>query len=184
RGPRPVRRLTPKHTVLIIMRTEAADYWKLFKPSACNVKLKGTTQESVFGEIAAGLVKSKGLPAEMAEGVVQVLVQREELASTGIGQTVAIPHVKIEGLEEALVSLSVHPAGLDWRSLDGLPVHLLFTVLRPAQAGPKHDPERHLAMMRWVSLIGQQADFRRFALNVGTRTELVDLLKEISGKLA
>lgn len=166
------------------MKTEAADYWKLFKPSACNVKLKANAQADVFAEIVDNLVKSKALDSSLRDAAVEALVQREELASTGIGQTVAIPHVKIEGLDEAVVSLSVHVTGIEWSSLDGLPVHLLFTVLRPSQAGPKHDPERHLEMMRWISQIGQEPDFRRFALAVGTRTELVDLLKEISGKLS
>lgn len=166
------------------MRTEAADYWKLFKPSACNVKLKAAAQEDVFVEIVENLVKAKSLAAELRDSCVQALVEREGLASTGIGQTVAIPHVKIDGLEEAVVSLSVHVDGIDWRSLDGQQVHILFTVLRPAEAGPKYDPERHLEMMRWVSQIGQEPDFRRFALKVGTRKELVDLLKEISAKIA
>ena len=166
------------------MKTEASDYWKLFKPSACNVKLKASMQTETFTEIVETLVKAKALSQDLRDAAIEALVQREELASTGIGQNVAIPHVKIEGLEEAVVSLSIHHGGLDWNSLDGLPVQILFTVLRPAAAGPKHDPDRHLEMMRWISSIGQEPDFRRFALAVGTRKELVDLLKEISAKIA
>jgi len=53
-------------------------------------------------------------------------------------------------------------------------------VLRPDKAGNLHDPERHLEMMRWVARLGRERDFRQFALQVRTRTELVDLLKEMS----
>jgi len=166
------------------MKTEAADYWKLFKPSACNIKLKALTQEDVFVEVVDALVKAKSLDEGRRGAAVQALVEREALASTGVGQSIAIPHVQLEGIDEAVVSLSVHPGGIDWRSLDGQPVHLLFTILRPTQAGPKHDPDRHREMMRWIAQVGQEPDFRRFALAVGNRTELVDLLKEISGRIA
>jgi len=59
-------------------------------------------------------------------------------------------------------------------------VHILFTVLRPDRPGDRHDPERHLSMMRWISKLGREADFRRFAMTVPNRTELVALLKEMS----
>jgi mannitol/fructose-specific phosphotransferase system IIA component (Ntr-type) len=43
-----------------------------------------------------------------------------------------------------------------------------------------HDPDRHLEMMRWIARLGRDGDFRRFAVRVKTKTELVDLLKEMS----
>ena len=98
-----------------------------------------------------------------------------------MGVNVAIPHVKLKGLERAAVSLAVHKEGLEWKALDGEPVHLFFTVLRPERAGELHDPERHLDMMKWVARLARDADFRRFAVNAKTKKELVDLLKEKSG---
>ncbi len=162
------------------MQAEAKDHWKLFKPSACSVNLKGTTQEDVFGELVTNLVRGKVLDPSLTDAAKAALIEREGLASTGIGQNVAIPHVKLAGLEEAAVSLSIHPKGVDWNSLDGEQVRVLFTVLRPERAGDRHDPERHLDMMRWISSLGREADFRRFAMAVSTRSELVALLKEMS----
>jgi mannitol/fructose-specific phosphotransferase system IIA component (Ntr-type) len=111
---------------------------------------------------------------------VKTLLEREELASTGVGQNVAIPHVKLEGLDEAVASLSVHNEGVEWAAVDGEPVQVLFTVLRPEHAGESHDPDRHLEMMRWVASLSRNGDFRNFAIQARTRTELVDLLKEMS----
>jgi mannitol/fructose-specific phosphotransferase system IIA component (Ntr-type) len=108
------------------------------------------------------------------------LIERETVATTGVGHNIAIPHVKLAGLEQAVASLCVHPAGVEWAAVDGEPVHVLFTVLRPDKAGNLHDPERHLEMMRWVARLARERDFRQFALQVRTRTELVDLLKEMS----
>ena len=63
---------------------------------------------------------------------------------------------------------------------DGEPVQVLFTVIRPARSGEFHDPDRHLEMMRWIARLGRDQDFRRFALQARTRTQLVDLLKEMA----
>ena len=162
------------------MRTEAKDYWKLFKPSACHLQLKGQDKSTVFEEIITNFIKAGALDESHKESALQALVEREELASTGVGQNVAIPHVKLPGLEEAVVGLGIHPTGCEWSSLDGEPVTILFTVLRPEQPGEKHDPDRHLDMMRWISSLGREADFRRFALDCTTKKALVDLLQEMS----
>jgi len=162
------------------MRTEAKDYWKLFKPSACHLQLKGANKSEVFEEIVSTFIKAGVLDESYKDPALKALIEREELASTGVGQNVAIPHVKLSGLEKAVVGLGVHPAGVEWNSLDGDPVTLFFTVFRPEHKSEGHDPDRHLDMMRWISSLGREADFRRFALNCTTKKALVDLLKEMS----
>ena len=162
------------------MQTQAKDYWKLFKPSACSIRLKGSTQEEVFEEVIDNFIRAKVLSNELREPAMRSLVEREAIASTGIGQNVAIPHVKLAGIDEAVVGLSLHPEGVEWSSLDGDPVQIFFVILRPERPGSRFDPERHLDMMKWISTLGRESDFRRFALGVANRTELVDLLKEKS----
>lgn len=162
------------------MPTETSDYWKLFKAKCCSISVKGTDRESVFRELVGNLVHGSALAEDQAERAVKALLEREQLASTGLGTNVAIPHVKLADLETAVVSLSVHKEGVDWNSLDGEPVHLFFTVLRPDRAGEQHDPERHLDMMKWIAKLARNADFRRFAIAASTKKELVDLLKEKS----
>jgi len=162
------------------MQAQAKDYWRLFKPSACSLKLKATTQEGVFQEVVSIFVKAKMLDEGLRESAVRALLQREGLASTGVGMHVAVPHVKIAGLEEPAFSLCIQPKGLDWCSVDDEPVRIFFVVLRPERGGAKFDPDRHLDMMKWVSGLARKADFRRFAQAVSTRKALVDLLKEMS----
>jgi len=162
------------------MQVQAKAYWKLFKPSACSIGLSGTTPQGVFEELVENFVRGKLLPEEHREPAVQALLEREAIASTGVGRNVAIPHVKLEGIEQVAVSLSLHQEGVEWKSLDGELVHIFFAVLRPDRRNERFDPDRHLDMMRWISQLGRKADFRRFALGVSNRTELVDLLKEMS----
>lgn len=158
----------------------AHDHWKLFKPAACSIEIVGATREEVFGQLLENFVQARCLPATLQKAALKALLERENLASTGVGQRVAIPHVKLAGLEEALFSLSLHRTGVEWGAVDGQPVSIFFTVLRPEKAGTRHQPERHLDMMRWISQLGRDADFRRFAQAVTTKKALVDLLREMS----
>jgi mannitol/fructose-specific phosphotransferase system IIA component (Ntr-type) len=162
------------------MQIEAKDYWRLFKPAACSLKLVGTTREEVFAEVVDNLVKAKCLEAALRSQAQRALIERESLASTGVGQRVAIPHVKLGGLEEPIFSLSLHPEGIEWAALDGDAVSILFTVLRPERPNARYDPQRHLDVMRWISQLGRDGDFRRFAMGVTTKKGLVDLLREMS----
>lgn len=163
------------------MQIKAKEYWRLFKPSACSIGLKAASKEEVFGEIVENFVRAKMLVEDFRDAALASLIRREGVASTGVGGNVAVPHVQLKGLEEAIVSLSIHRNGVEWSSLDGEPVHILFAVMRPEQGSARWDPERHLEMMRWISQLSREADFRRFAMGVSNRTELVDLLKEMSG---
>ena len=158
----------------------ANDHWKLFKPAACSIEIVGATREEVFGQLVENFVQAKCLPVAQEKAALKALLERENLASTGVGQRVAIPHVKLAGIEEALFSLSLHRAGVEWGAVDGQPVSIFFTVLRPEKAGTRHQPERHLDMMRWISQLGRDPDFRRFAPGVTTKKALVDLLREMS----
>ena len=160
------------------MPTETSDFWKLFKAKSCSIGLKSTDRDGIFQELVDNLIHGDSLDESFREAALKALDERETLASTGVGMNVAIPHVKLPGLEAVAVSLSIHKGGVDWNATDGDPVHLFFTVLRPEAAGDQHDPDRHLDMMRWIARLAREGDFRRFAVNAKTKKELVDLLKE------
>ena len=156
------------------------NWWKQFKAKACSTRLAGTTKSDVLEEILENLIHA-GLLLDSQRGSARKALQtREDLASTGIGMGVAVPHVELKGISTAICSLSVHPDGVEWHAVDGAPVHVLFTVLRPDRAGESHDPGRHLEMMRWIAKLARDPDFRSFAQRAKTKTDLVNLLKEMS----
>ncbi|MDF1797578.1 MAG: PTS sugar transporter subunit IIA [Planctomycetota bacterium] len=163
------------------MPTRTPDFWKLFDPKGCSVRLKSANKEDTLAELIKNLRSGGLLDEATAERAHSALLEREKAASTGIGKGIAIPHVKVQGLESAVASLSIHPTGLDWQALDREPVQIVFTVLRPDQAGESHDPEQHIEMMRWVARLAQDVDFRNFAVRVKNKKELVSLLKEKAG---
>jgi PTS system nitrogen regulatory IIA component len=156
-------------------------FWKQFKPKACSVALAATTKEEVLSEVVDDLVAAGVVAPELSARAYAALLEREKLATTGVGQNVAIPHVKVPGLVQTVAALSVHKAGVEWGAVDGDVVHVVFTVLRPDKPGDRHDPVQHLDLMKWIARLSRSGDFRSFALQARNRTELVDLLKEMAG---
>jgi mannitol/fructose-specific phosphotransferase system IIA component (Ntr-type) len=155
------------------------EWHKRFKTKACILRLAASDKEAALTEVVRGLVGAGALERDLAGDALGALLAREETASTGVGMNVAIPHVRLDGLQEAVCSLALAPDGIEWAAVDGEPVQILFVVLRPGEATDRHDPEDHLEMMRWIARLARDADFRAFALQVKNRTELVGLLKEM-----
>lgn len=160
------------------MPTGSATYWKHFDPKVCNVRLKAETKEDVIVEVVENFASADGFDEAAAKSAQSALEEREKGAATGIGWGVAIQHVRVAGIENALMALSIHKEGLDWNSLDREPVQIVFTVLRPERPGPDHDPEVHVEVMRWITRLAQDTDFRSFAIGVSNKKELMALLKE------
>lgn len=109
--------------------------------------LTGTNASSVLREIAERL---SGLePFGDAESLHARLMEREELCSTGVGRGVAIPHCKINGLQQVLVTVGISESGVDFAATDGKPVHVFLVVVSPSRS-----PALHLQSLatisRWV----------------------------------
>ena len=67
------------------------------------------------------------------------MIEREGLQSTGIGESVAIPHGKMPGLNRLMASFAQEPGkGIDFESIDGLPTQLFFLLVVPEHSGGQH----------------------------------------------
>ena len=155
-------------------------FWKEFKSKSCSSRLKADVKEQALEEVVDLLVKGGELDASLRDRALDALLTREILASTGVGMNVAIPHVKLKGIDRVVCSLCVSRDGIDWNAVDGEPVSILFIVLRPERATDSHDPEEHIERMSWIARLGRQADFRNFVLQAKTKAEMLGLLKEMS----
>jgi PTS system nitrogen regulatory IIA component len=95
-----------------------------------------------------------GAKADPAE-VERVLLEREGLQSTGIGDGVAIPHGALPQLETQCASLLVVPEGIEFSAIDGMKVNILFAVI-----GPKRATGEHLKTLARVSRLLRNKEFR------------------------
>ena len=140
-------------------------------------ELDATAKDAALAEIVDRMVDAGAMAKKERATVIEQLQAREAQGSTGLGNGVAVPHVKETAVTEIRMAVAISLAGIPFEAIDGRAVHILFLVLGPNGA----PPEDHLQVLRWVSTLARNADFRRFAQAAGTDVALRDLLTEMSG---
>ncbi len=98
--------------------------------------LKARSKRAAMEELC--LVLTKENSSLDLKTLMEVLVERERLGSTGIGDGIAIPHGKLADLDELLLSFGRSLDGVDFDSLDGKPAHLFFLVVAPENSAGTH----------------------------------------------
>ncbi len=142
------------------------------KESCCIVDLKGVTKEEVIGELT-GALRDAGL-VEDAALAAKVVLEREKLGSTGVGDGVAIPHGKMKGIDTILCSFGRSARGVDFDAVDKRPVHIFFLLLAPENVAGMH-----LQMLSRISRILRDPSFRRKLIEAGGPGEVYrDILEE------
>ncbi|HDQ40268.1 MAG TPA: PTS sugar transporter subunit IIA [Desulfonatronum sp.] len=98
--------------------------------------LKATNKTEVLRELVSVLVRK--WPDFDTEVAFQVLREREDLGSTGIGEGVAIPHGKLQDLKQIVLVVGRSTGGVGYDALDHKPCHIFFMVLAPEQVAGMH----------------------------------------------
>ncbi len=104
-------------------------------PQAIIPALKVNSKKQALAEIAA---RAAALSGQSEREILDILVQREKLGSTGVGHGVAIPHGKLPKLDRLFGLFARLDRPIDFESLDGEPVDLIFLILAPEGAGADH----------------------------------------------
>ena len=126
---------------------------ELLTPERVAVRAEdGLDKTEVIRILAKMLASGAKVDASVVE---RVLVEREQLQSTGIGEGVAIPHGALPQLENQFASLLIVPRGVDFVAIDGLKVNILFAVI-----GPKRATGEHLKTLARVSRLLRNKAFR------------------------
>jgi len=129
------------------------------------LNMKAVTKEAALHELAAVAATVCGRFTE--ETLFHTLMEREAVGSTGLGNGVAIPHGKLEGLDEILLCFGRSKAGIDFDAIDNRPAHLFALLLSPA--GQAREYLRTLAV---VSTILKQPGNRQRLLDSTSRDEI------------
>ena len=133
--------------------------------------LQARTKEEVLAELIEPL-KARW-PGLDQEKILSVLLDREKLGTTGIGDGIAIPHGKLEGIQEVGLVVGRSLEGLDFKALDHKPCRIFFLVL-----APEHVAGMHLRILAHISRLLQDVSFRQAFLDAPDKTTLCNLLKE------
>ena len=104
----------------------------------------------------------------------KALLRRESLMSTGIGYGVAIPHVKLDLVDEFFITVFIHKKGVDWESLDNKPAHLIFLI-----AGPENQQEKYLRILAKLTQIIKSPEKRQKLVDCKTKYEVYEIFKDV-----
>ncbi len=107
-------------------------------PKAVVVDLKATNKLEVIQELVGALVNAGAVEKKHKAKIVEILMAREALGSTAIGQGVAIPHGKCEYVTKLTATLGVSKKGVDFDSLDGEPAYIFFLLIAPIDSAGPH----------------------------------------------
>lgn len=99
------------------------------------------------------------------------ILKRENLSSTGIGEGIAIPHGKTSAVKEASLALGIVKNGVDYDSLDGEPVHIVFMIAAGESANADH-----LETLSKLSVLLMNPEFKNSLLSLKTPAEVLDLI--------
>ena len=132
-------------------------------------ELKAKDKKSVLDELAE--VVSKNDPYIDKSLLVRVLLEREQLGSTGIGDGVAIPHGKLPGVKRPIVSFGRSVKGLDFDSMDGQRAYLFFLLL-----APENSSGIHLQVLTRIARILKSSAFRKELISASTQEDLYRII--------
>jgi PTS system nitrogen regulatory IIA component len=124
------------------------------RPDLVISRLGGSAKADVLAEMSTHLAKHQSGIDPMA--LRKVLEERELLASTAIGDGIAIPHGKLDTVEHLVGTLGRSVPGLEFDSIDGKPTHLVFMLVAPSSS-----TGIHLKALARLSRLFRDADFRR-----------------------
>ncbi len=138
---------------------------------ACRIDLHGATKLEVLRELADALARQ--VPGLDPAQLYAMLIEREKLGTTAMGDGIAIPHARIESLNRLLAVFGLSRAGVAFDSLDGRETHLFFLHVAPGKEGSAH----LLLLARLSRLLGSEA-FRARLRPVQTTDELFRAFEE------
>ena len=127
---------------------------------------KGVISELVDLLVKAGVIKDR-------DTVVKVLMERESLGSTGIGQGIGIPHGKCDCVKELVAAFGISQKGVNFDALDGEPVYIFILLLAPTEsAGP------HLKALARISRLLKDRYFREMLKSAKDEKAIIKIIKQ------
>ncbi len=135
--------------------------------------LKSEERDAAMVELIDALVEAGKLKEEAREEALLSLLKREAVATTALGNGVAIPHAKVRFLADFCGALGISRRGIDFGASDGEDVHVIFLFL-----SPEHAISGHLQLMAHIAGIARNPEYVQLLRNARTVKEIEDLVTD------
>lgn len=133
--------------------------------------LKSKDKKGVIEELVASISQVTG---KNSNELVQVLLERERLGSTGIGGGIGIPHGKLANLESLIMGFGLSRKGVDFESMDGRPTHLFFLIITP-----ENSTGLHLKLLARISRILKNDSFKKKLMKASGSNDVYSIIEEV-----
>lgn len=141
----------------------------LLTADAIHLNLRSRTKETVIKSLVKHAAQTHGLDEKH---VLDAVLERERALSTGVGQRVAVPHATLRDLDKAVIVIGRTAQGVDFDSIDGDPVRIVFLLL-----SPDGDVPLHLKLLSRISRICQKPSLRETLLSATSPEIIEDAIK-------
>lgn len=134
-------------------------------------ELKATDKKGVLEELTLPVAEITKI--EHKE-LVRVLIEREHLGSTGIGNGIGIPHGKLKNLPSLILGVGISRKGVNFDAMDNKPTHIFFLLLTP-----DNSTDLHLKLLARISKILKEESFKNKILVSSDKDEVIRLIQSI-----
>jgi nitrogen PTS system EIIA component len=142
----------------------------VLQKEAILIDLKATDKRGIIEELVAPVARSTGVGQKE---LVLVLMERERLGSTGIGDGIGIPHGKLKGLATLAVGFGISRKGIDFESIDNRPTHIFFLLITP-----ENSTGLHLKLLARISRILKSESFKEQLLSAPDAEGIFSIIRE------
>ena len=137
--------------------------------------LSAKTKPAIIRELAEHLAELT--PSVQSDELAKVLIDREGLASTAIGEGVAIPHGKLPSVHDIVACIGRARQGVDFDSMDGQPTFLFFVMV-----APESSTGAHLKALARISRVFKDGEFRRRLLEAADADSMYEIIRSEDAK--
>ncbi|MEW6041074.1 MAG: PTS sugar transporter subunit IIA [Elusimicrobiota bacterium] len=140
-------------------------------PKNVTLELQARDKKGAITELIELLCKDKKV--KDIHKLINAVMEREKLGTTGVGQGVAMPHGRTDAVTELVGAFGISRAGVQFESLDGEPVNLIFLLLSPSDS-----TGQHLRALARVSRLFKDRFCRQALLDARSVDELIKIIKQ------
>ncbi len=138
----------------------------ILSPESTIVDLKGESKEDIIAELVNSLPVGDAITDR--DQVLQAVLDREKIMSTGIGDGIAIPHGKSAAVTELVAAMGTQRRGVDFDALDGEPAFVFFLLVSPANvSGP------HIKALARISRLLKNDEFKKKLIEADSAEEII-----------
>jgi fructose-specific phosphotransferase system IIA component len=144
--------------------------FSLLEPQTVLPNLEVKNKTEILHRLVASLEGK--VSAEKTEIILEAVIERENIMSTGVGKGLAIPHGKTAAVEQTYAAFAVLKDPVDYEAIDHKPVNMVFLLI-----GPQSSNSLHIKMLSRISRLMNNSDFRARLGDCTTPEEIIEQFK-------